>query len=46
MKITRDGAALSNDGKIILSIPNFNNDALLKEEKINKPSPALMAINR
>ena len=36
---TPDGAALDN----ILSIPNFNNDALLKAGKIDEPSPAVMA---
>ncbi|MBW1650002.1 MAG: SMP-30/gluconolactonase/LRE family protein [Deltaproteobacteria bacterium] len=40
---TPDGAALDNDGNIIMSIPNFNNEELLKEGKINKPSPPVMA---
>lgn len=40
---TPDGAALDNDENIILSIPNFNNDALLKEGKIDKPSSPVMA---
>ena len=40
---TPDGAALAKDGNIILSIPNFNNDALLKEGKIKEPSPPVMA---
>ena len=40
---TPDGAALDNEGNIILSIPNFNNDALLKDGKISKPSPPVMA---
>jgi len=41
---TPDGAALDSDGNIVLSIPNFNNDALLKDGKISKPSPPVMAI--
>lgn len=41
---TPDGAALDNKGNVILSIPNFNNDALLKDEKISEPSPPVMAI--
>ncbi len=41
---TPDGAALDKEGNLILSIPNFNNDALLKEGKISKPSPTVMAI--
>ena len=40
---TPDGAALDNEGNVILSIPNFNNDALLKDGKISKPSPPVMA---
>lgn len=40
---TPDGAALDNMGNVILSIPNFNNDALLKDGKISKPSPPVMA---
>ncbi|MCP3875695.1 MAG: hypothetical protein GY699_21390 [Desulfobacteraceae bacterium] len=40
---TPDGAALDNEGNIILSIPNFNNDALLKDGKISTPSPPVMA---
>ncbi len=41
---TPDGAALDKEGNVILSIPNFNNDALLKEGKISKPSPPVMAM--
>ncbi len=41
---TPDGAALDSEGNVILSIPNFNNDALLKDGKISKPSPPVMAI--
>ncbi len=41
---TPDGAALDNEGNIILSIPNFNNDALLKSGKISEPSPPVMAM--
>lgn len=41
---TPDGAALDLDGNIILSIPNFNNDHLIKAGKIETPSPPVMAI--
>ena len=41
---TPDGAALDGEGNIILSIPNFNNDALLEAGTIQKPSPPEMAI--
>jgi hypothetical protein len=41
---TPDGATLDAQGNIILSIPNFNNDALLKEEKIEKASPPRMVM--
>jgi ketosteroid isomerase-like protein len=40
---TPDGAALSKDGNIILSIPNFNNDHLIQTGKIKKPSPSVLA---
>ncbi len=36
---TPDGAALAPDGGIILSVPNFNNDALLKESLITAAAP-------
>jgi sugar lactone lactonase YvrE len=36
---TPDGAALAPNGDIILSVPNFNNDALLKDERITVPAP-------
>ena len=39
---TPDGAAMSPDGNIILSIPNFNNDALVAEGTIEEPSPPRM----
>jgi sugar lactone lactonase YvrE len=39
---TPDGCALSPRGDIILSIPNFNNDALLRAGEISKAAPALM----
>jgi len=39
---TPDGAAMSPAGNIILSIPNFNNDALLAEGTIEEPSPPRM----
>jgi len=41
---TPDGAALAPDGKIILSIPNFNNGALLEQKLINEPAPEKMVI--
>lgn len=41
---TPDGATLDARGNIILSIPNFNNDALLKEKKIEKASPPRMVM--
>ncbi len=40
---TPDGAAIDKNGNIILSIPNFSNEQLIKAGKIKKPSPALMA---
>jgi sugar lactone lactonase YvrE len=39
---TPDGAAMSPQGNIILSIPNFNNDALLADGTIEEPSPPRM----
>ncbi len=41
---TPDGAALAPDGNIILSIPNFNNGALLKQKVIDKPEPEKMVL--
>ncbi len=40
---TPDGATLDPNGNIILSIPNFNNDHLIKAGKIKEASPAVMA---
>ena len=40
---TPDGCTLDSEGNIILSIPNFNNDALIKQGVIDKPSPAFMS---
>lgn len=39
---TPDGAALAPNGDIILSAPNFNNGALLKEQRISAPAPERM----
>ncbi len=39
---TPDGCTLTDEGDIILSMPNFNNKALLEAKKIDKPAPALM----
>jgi len=39
---TPDGATLDAAGNIILSIPNFNNAALLKEKVIESPAPPKM----
>ena len=39
---TPDGCTLTDDGDIILSIPNFNNQALIDAGNIEKPAPALM----
>jgi hypothetical protein len=39
---TPDGCTLTESGDIILSIPNFNNKALLEAKKIQEPAPALM----
>ncbi len=40
---TPDGAAIDRHGNIILSIPNFSNEQLIKNGELKKPSPALMA---
>ena len=40
---TPDGCTLDAAGNIILSIPNFNNGALIKQGVIEEPSPAFMA---
>ncbi|WCT14323.1 SMP-30/gluconolactonase/LRE family protein [Mucilaginibacter jinjuensis] len=43
--ITCDGMAnVPNSNDVIMSVPNFSNDTLLKEGKIKKASPAFMAI--
>ncbi|MCK5485727.1 MAG: hypothetical protein KAI86_05895, partial [Desulfobacterales bacterium] len=34
---TPDGATLDAEGNVILSVPNFNNGALLKAEVIKEP---------
>ena len=39
---TPAGAVLDTEGNIILSIPNFNNDALLKDRLIETPAPPKM----
>ena len=36
---TPDGATLDEEGNIILSIPNFNNEALIKDKVIETPFP-------
>lgn len=36
---TPDGATLDSSGNIILSMPNFNNDELIKAGVISKPDP-------
>lgn len=41
---TPDGLAAGEDGNMILSIPNFNNDYLMKNGKIKEPAPPVMAI--
>jgi len=41
---TPDGCCLDAQGNIILSIPNFNNGALIKAGKITEPSPARMVM--
>ncbi len=40
---TPDGAAMDIYGNIILSIPNFNNEYLIKKGELAKPSPAVLA---
>ncbi len=39
---TPDGCTLSEDGDIILSVPNFNNAALIEQGVIDAPSPPCM----
>lgn len=39
---TPDGTTLSPDGQIILSVPNFNNGALIEAGTIKEPAPAHM----
>ena len=39
---TPSGATLDEEGNIILSIPNFNNDALMKDGFIETPAPPKM----
>ncbi len=39
---TPDGCCLDPQGNIVLSIPNFNNGALIKAGKIEEPSPPRM----
>jgi sugar lactone lactonase YvrE len=39
---TPDGCTLTDDGDIILSIPNFNNKVALEQKTIDAESPALM----
>jgi sugar lactone lactonase YvrE len=39
---TPDGATLDAKGNIILSVPNFNNGALLKDKVIKEPAPQKM----
>lgn len=41
---TPDGCCLDAQGNIILSIPNFNNGALIKAGKIKEPSPPRMVM--
>jgi sugar lactone lactonase YvrE len=41
---TPDGAALAPNGDIILSVPNFNNETLLKEKVIDEPAPEKMVL--
>ncbi len=41
---TPDGCTLDASGNIILSIPNFNNGALIEQGVIEKPSPAFMSV--
>ena len=39
---TPDGCTLSESGDIIMSVPNLNNSALMKQGVINNPSPPCM----
>jgi len=39
---TPDGCTLADNGDIILSIPNFNNEALIKRGDIKEPAPPKM----
>lgn len=39
---TPDGCTLTDDGDIILSIPNFNNQALIDAGKLSAPQPPIM----
>lgn len=39
---TPDGCTLTDDGDIILSIPNFNNQALIDAGKLSAPQPPVM----
>jgi len=41
---TPDGCTLDPKGNIILSIPNFNNGALIEQGVIKEPSPAFMSM--
>lgn len=41
---TPDGCTLDASGNIILSMPNFNNDELIKQGIIKEASPAFMAM--
>jgi len=41
---TPDGLAMSPDGNLILSVPNFNNEHLIKKGEIEEPSPPFMAM--
>ncbi|SEL02479.1 SMP-30/gluconolactonase/LRE family protein [Parapedobacter koreensis] len=41
---TPDGLAVSGDGTLILSVPNFNNRHLMEQGLINEPSGPFMAI--
>ncbi len=40
---TPDGCTLTDGGDILLSMPNFNNGALLKAKKIEKAAPPVIA---
>ena len=39
---TPDGCTVTDDGDIILSMPNFNNGALMESKAIKEPAPAHM----